>query len=61
MFFDTLPSDPVMLLSFVNTRLRDQYGSLQELCEDMHVDANDICTQLAAIGYEYDSTLNKFV
>ena len=28
-----LPKDPVMLLSFVNTHLRDRYPSLQEFCE----------------------------
>ena len=39
MYFDTLPSDPIMLLSFVNTRLRDEYGSLKELCSALNVDA----------------------
>ena len=27
-----MPKDPVMLLSYVNTQLRDNYPSLDELC-----------------------------
>ena len=33
-----IPQDPIMLLSFINTRLRDQYASLDQLCEDLDVD-----------------------
>ena len=29
-----LPKDPVMLLSVINTELRDKYPSLDALCED---------------------------
>ena len=61
MIFDTLPSDPAMLLSFVNTRLRDNYDSLQKLCDDMNVDPDSLQRTLREIGYEYDETLNKFV
>ena len=32
-----LPRDPVMLLSVVNTELRDYYSTLDVLCEDMQV------------------------
>ena len=32
-----LPTDPIMLLSVVNTKLRDRYDSLEALCEDMNV------------------------
>ena len=44
-----MPKDPVMLLSYVNTQLRDHYGSLAELCE-----------KLRGIGYEYDRESNQF-
>lgn len=57
----TLPQDPFILLSFINTRLRDNYASLDILCDDLDVDKNDIVTRLAAIGYVYDPVQNRFV
>ena len=56
-----LPNDPVMLLSFVHLKLRDDYKSLAEMCSDMEIDKNDIITKLSAIDYEYDKDLNKFI
>lgn len=56
-----LPNDPVMLLSFVNLKLRDFYGSLDALCEDMDVDKEEIVKKLEGIDYHYDSKQNKFV
>ena len=57
----TLPNDPVMLLSYINTQLRDFYPSLDDLCESFSVDPEDIKNKLAAIDYSYDNQLNKFV
>ena len=34
-----LPKDPVILLSVINTKLRDFYPSLDALCDDLQVDA----------------------
>lgn len=56
-----LPADPVMLLSYINTQLRDKYKSLDDLCEDMDVNADDIKSKLAAIDYTYNEELNKFI
>jgi hypothetical protein len=56
-----LPNDPVMMLSFVNLKLRDFYSNLDVLCEDMDVDKNLIVDKLAQIDYHYDSVQNKFV
>lgn len=56
-----LPNDPMMLLSFVNMKLRDFYNSLDALCEDLHIDKDSIITKLSSIDYEYDKDLNKFV
>ncbi|MBQ8780442.1 MAG: DUF4250 domain-containing protein [Oscillospiraceae bacterium] len=56
-----LPADPVMLLSYINTQLRDKYKSLDDLSEDMDVNADDIKSKLAAIDYTYDPELNKFI
>ena len=49
-----LPKDPVMLLSVINTKLRDYYKSLDLLCEDLQVDSDEIKKRLKTIGYEYD-------
>ncbi len=56
----SIPNDPMMLLSFVNLKLRDFYHSLDAMCEDMSLDKSTIITKLATIDYEYDETLNKF-
>ena len=55
-----LPSDPIMLLSFVNMKLRDRYASLDALCEDMDERKDAIVAKLAEVGYEYDPETNRF-
>lgn len=55
-----IPKDPVMLLSYVNTQLRDQYGSLKELCEDLGLQEAELREKLKAIDYEYDPKENQF-
>ena len=56
-----LPKDPFMLLSFVNTNLRDFYPSLESFCEKFQISSEDLQKQLEAIDYKYDSSLNKFI
>ena len=56
-----LPEDPVMLLSFVTTKLRDQYASLDELCDDLHVLSFELEDKLGEIGYFYNAKENRFV
>lgn len=56
-----IPQDPVMLLSFVNLKLRDFYGSLDALCEDLDVDKDALVQKLAGINYEYNEERNQFV
>ena len=56
-----MPKDPVMLLSFINTHLRDNYNSLTELCKTYSVDINQINKTLLAIDYVYDKSVNQFV
>ena len=56
-----LPQDPYMLLSVVNTKLRDRYSSLDSLCEDMDCQRKEIEAVLAAIDYHYDPEQNAFV
>lgn len=61
MNYNALPNDPVMLLSFVNTQLRDNYSSLTEFCHAFNADAADITTKLGSIDYEYDAASNQFI
>lgn len=46
-----IPQDPVMLLSFINLKLRDYYGSLEQLCDDLDVNEHEIRDKLASIDY----------
>ena len=55
-----LPKDPMILFSFVNMKLRDNYASLDDLCEDMDIRKEDILEQLKSAGFEYSSEHSKF-
>ena len=56
-----LPKDPVILLSFVNTKLRDEYASLRELCAALDADETAICQTLAELDYHYDPAHHQFI
>ena len=56
-----LPSDPVILLSAVNTKLRDFYSDLADLCAGEDISQETLEEKLAAIGYAYDPERNQFV
>ena len=56
-----LPNDPVMLLSAVNMKLRDQYVSLDDLCDDLNVLSVELEEKLGEIGYFYNAKENRFV
>jgi hypothetical protein len=56
-----IPKDPVMLLSYINTQLRDYYPSLKECCHGLGIEATDVTVPLDAIDYHYDSERNQFV
>ena len=58
---NTLPKDPVMLLSFVNTQLRDHYPSLEEFAAAYQVDAAGIISAFKNIDYAYDPATNQFI
>lgn len=55
-----IPNDPIILLSFINTRLRDYYTNLDALCDDMELNKAALCQKLANVGYTYDETQNQF-
>lgn len=55
-----LPNDPIILLSVVNTKLRDCYSSLDDLCDDLGENREEIESKLKAVGFEYDEASNSF-
>lgn len=55
-----LPKDPYILLSFVNTKLRDEYPGLDELCASLGVSREDLTQRLASAGFEYEPSINQF-
>lgn len=56
----TLPNDPVILLSYINTQLRDFHPSLDDLCLTLGLDKACLTAKLGQIGYVYDKAQNSF-
>lgn len=55
-----IPTDPAILLSYVNTQLRNHYPTFDELCASMNLDQAQIIQKLESIGYVYNSSKNQF-
>lgn len=55
-----LPQDSFILLSYVNTKLRDEYDSLEALCEDLQADRAELTARLEQAGFRYDRERNRF-
>ncbi len=56
----SVPKEPMMLMSYINMQLRDNFDSLDALCEDFDVDKHEICEILATIGFKYKENTNQF-
>ncbi len=56
-----IPKDPVMLLSFVNMKLRDHYPNPDAMCDDLDLDRAELDEKLAGINYSYDAERNQYV
>ena len=56
-----IPKDPMILLSFVNLKLRDFYSSLDDMCQAMDLDKKELEKKLGNIDYTYDKGGNQFV
>ena len=56
-----LPNDPMILLSYINTKLRDYYSTLDLLCDDLNVNREELEQKLSAVDYRYDTKLNRFI
>lgn len=59
--FEELPKDSMLLLSVINTKLRDYYPNLDLLCEELQIDSETLKKRLAEIDYEYDPEQNRFI
>lgn len=59
--YHQLPKDPVMLLSFINTKLRDQYHNLAQLCQSLDISRPELEQRLADIDYSYNPQSNQFI
>ena len=57
---ETLPNDPFMLLSAVNMKLRDEYGSLDDFCRRLDIYRAEWEKRLADAGFEYMPEINQF-
>ncbi|HJA70419.1 MAG TPA: DUF4250 domain-containing protein [Candidatus Lachnoclostridium stercoravium] len=56
-----IPKDPFMLVSYVNTRMRDYDGDLEELCKALGLDREELCGRLSEAGFEYDEEKARFI
>ncbi len=56
-----IPNDPMILLSYINTKLRDFYPDLDALCDDLEIDRSALVEKLKSIDYEYSKELNRFI
>lgn len=56
----SIPKDPFILLSFINTKLRDEYSSMEDLCQSLKLERGYIEKILSSIDYSYSRELNRF-
>lgn len=56
----SLPQDPFMLLSYINTQLRDNYESLDELCASLDIDKDELIAKLSSAGFDYMEAIKQF-
>ena len=54
------PKDPMILLSFVNTKLRDEFTDLEEFCKEEDISIESLKEQLESIGFQYNETIRQF-
>ena len=57
----SIPSDPIILLSYTNTQLRDQFATLEEFCLTNDIDQEELCESLGSLDYHYDEVTNQFI
>jgi len=57
----SIPKDPAMLLSYINTQLRDFYPAIEELCNALAIERDELDAKLSSIDYQYDRDKNQYV
>jgi hypothetical protein len=57
---ENLPQDPMMLVSFINMKLRDEFNTLEDLCSDLNIDKRQLIDKLSAVGFTYSSENKRF-
>lgn len=57
----SIPGDPIILLSYTNTQLRDQYATLEEFCMSNDINREELCENLGSLDYHYDEVTNQFI
>ncbi len=57
----SIPGDPIILLSYTNTQLRDQFATLEEFCKTNDIDEETLCKSLGSLDYHYDEVTNQFI
>ena len=55
-----IPNDPVILLSYINTKLRDEYPDAEELYKSLQISKEDTERKLSSIGYTYSKETNQY-
>ena len=55
-----IPNDPIILLSYINTLLRDEYPDFDELCSSLCIERTDVENKLNGVGFYYDAATNSF-
>ncbi len=56
-----IPHDPIILVSYVNTKLRDHFATLEEFCHTYEINEAELRSTLSSVDYQYDETTNQFV
>lgn len=59
--FAMIPQDPIILLSYVNTKLRDQYPTLDDLCGGLDIEQEELVRKLETVNYRYSAEHNQFI
>lgn len=57
----SLELDANLLLSIINTKLRDYYNNISILCEEEDISERELVKKLENINYIYDQFLNQFI
>ncbi|MBO4878388.1 MAG: DUF4250 domain-containing protein [Ruminococcus sp.] len=55
-----MPNDPVILLSYINTKLRDEFDCPEELYISLGISKEDTERKLSSIGYSYSKETNQY-